>query len=50
MATYNWNCDYDPAYDEPEEPEEQEDEEPYTWYDEAEADYIMTDAESRGLL
>lgn len=50
MATYNWNCDYDPRYDEPEEPEEQEDEEPDDWHDEAESDYIMTDSENRGIL
>ena len=50
MATYNWNCEYDPAYDEPEEPEEQEDEEPDTWCDDPADDYVMTDAENRGLL
>ena len=51
MATYNWNCDYDPAYDEPEEPEDQDYDEPDdTDFDDPADDYIMTDAENRGLL
>ncbi len=47
---------HDPEYndDAPEDDElddnEPEFDEPDTWHDEAEADYIMTDAENRGLL
>ena len=45
----------DPDYVGPEdfdgdEDNEPEFDEPDTWHDEAEADYIMTDAENRGLL
>lgn len=37
-----------PDYEDP--MDEAENEEPDDWRDEAEADYIMTDAENRGIL